>query len=240
MHDPRLVDRITAFSGNEPGSGALMTFTDSAWLMSVVLPHQPHFDGQPSGVTTLWGYGLFLDKRGDFVDRTLAEATGSEIITELLGHLGFGDILDEVQATTTVVPVMMPYITSEFERRTADDRPRVLPVGAENFAFLGQYTEIPHGVVFTVDYSVRSAMIAVYGLLGLDQEIPDFSHGALDFGTLFARSRPPSPDLDLTISRTSPKRDSARSSARCRWCRTAGIARCSPTTCARSWAIPSR
>ena len=46
-----------------------------------------------------------------------------------------------------------------------------------NFALLGQYVEIPEDVVFTVEYSVRSAMHAVYGLLGLDDEIPAIYHG---------------------------------------------------------------
>ena len=29
----------------------LVTFKDSNWLMSVVLPHQPHYLKQPEGVT---------------------------------------------------------------------------------------------------------------------------------------------------------------------------------------------
>ena len=186
MRDPLLLKRIEEFSGNEAGSGGLMTFTRSGWLMSIVLPHQPHFDGQPADVSTLWGYGLFLDKPGNFVAKTLVEATGADILEELVGHLGFADILDDLRTTTTVIPVMMPYITSEFERRAQDDRPQVVPEGAKNFAFLGQYTEIPEGVVFTVEYSVRSAMKGVYELLGIDKDIPGFSHGALDIATVFA------------------------------------------------------
>ena len=75
---------------------------------------------------------------------------------------------------------MMPYITSEFERREASDRPLVIPGGATNFALLGQYVEIPEDVVFTVEYSVRGAMHAVYGLLGLNNEIPPIYRGISD------------------------------------------------------------
>jgi oleate hydratase len=180
MRSPLLVERIEAFSGNPPGTGGLMTFKDSNWLMSIVVPRPPHFAGQPKDVYTLWGYGLFVDRKGDYIDKTMAQASGQEILTELMHQLGFEDILDEVRRTTTVIPVMMPYITSEFERRDIADRPAVIPAGARNFALFGQYVEIPEDCVFTVEYSVRGAMHAVYGLLGLDKEIPPIYHGIAD------------------------------------------------------------
>ncbi|MFC3571995.1 oleate hydratase [Streptomyces yaanensis] len=185
MHGPLLLHRIEELSGNLPGTGALMTFKDSNWLMSIVVPHAPHFEGQPEDVYTLWGYGLFVDHEGDFVGKPMAEATGREILTELLGHLGLSDIEDRVAATTTVIPVMMPYITSQFAPRTPHDRPLVIPRGSANFAFLGQFTEIPEDVVFTVEYSVRGAMQAVYGLLGLNREIPGIYHALTDPKTAF-------------------------------------------------------
>lgn len=46
------------------------------------------------------------------------------------------------------------------------DRPPVIPLGAENFAVIGQFCEIPRDCVFTVEYSVRSAWTAVHGLTG--------------------------------------------------------------------------
>jgi oleate hydratase len=148
--------------------------------MSIVVPHQPHFSGQPGDVFTLWGYGLFVDQKGDHVDKTMSQASGQEILTELMHHLGFTDILDEVRRTTTVIPVMMPYITSEFQRREVADRPAVIPPGSRNFALIGQYVEIPEDVVFTVEYSVRGAMHGVYGLLGLKDPIAPIYHGMTD------------------------------------------------------------
>jgi len=54
----------------------------------------------------------------------------------------------------------------------------VVAAGAETFAFLGQFVEIPEGVIFTVDYSVRSAMIAVYHHFHLNtHDIPSIYHG---------------------------------------------------------------
>ena len=180
MRSPVLVRRIEEFTGNQPGTGGLMTFKDSSWLMSIVVPHPPHFAGQPDDVFTLWGYGLFVDNKGDYIDKSMAQATGQEILTELIHHLGFEDILEEVRRSTTVIPVMMPYITSEFSRRDVTDRPPVVPHGAKNFALLGQYVEVPEDVVFTVEYSVRTAMHAVYGLLGLKHDIPPIYHAIAD------------------------------------------------------------
>jgi oleate hydratase len=155
-----------------------MTFKDSPWLMSLVVPHGPHFEGQSEDTYTAWGYGLFLDEPGEYVAKPLQEANGREILTELVGQLGLTDALEEILVTTTVIPVMMPYITSQFAPRTITDRPRVIPEGAENFAFLGQYVEIPEDVVFTVEYSVRAAMHAVYGLTCTDRKIPGIYHAA--------------------------------------------------------------
>ena len=58
------------------------------------------------------------------------------------------------------------------------DRPLVIPENAVNFAFLGQFVELlEDDVVFTVEYSVRCAMIAIYQLLGVEREIPEIYNG---------------------------------------------------------------
>ena len=180
MHGRTFLDRIIKYSGNEPGTGALMTWVDSGWLMSVVVPYQPHFPDMPADTFTLWGYGLLIDSDGDYVKKKMSQATGAEIITELVHQLGFADILDDVLATTDITTVMMPYASAVFSRRMPADRPRVLPDRAGNFAFLGQFTDLPEDVVFTVEYSVHGAMRAVYGLFAVNKEIPPVYRGLLD------------------------------------------------------------
>ncbi|GKS12296.1 hypothetical protein YDYSY3_32960 [Paenibacillus chitinolyticus] len=61
--------------------------------------------------------------------------------------------------------------------REAGDRPQLVPDGSGNFAFIGQFTEIPDDVVFTVEYSVRTAQTAVYKLLNIDKKISGMYHG---------------------------------------------------------------
>jgi len=55
--------------------------------------------------------------------------------------------------------------------RKIGDRPDVVPKGSKNFAFLGQFAEAPKDCVFTVEYSVRTAQMAVYGLFDTDKEV---------------------------------------------------------------------
>jgi oleate hydratase len=180
MHDDVLLKRLEAFSSNKPGTGALMTFFESGWHLSIVVPAQPHFADLPANTCTLWGYGFQVDHEGDLVKKRMADATGKEVLSELIHHLGFDDIADHVMATTDVTTVMMPYASALFACRAPEDRPLVVPERSANFAFLGQFTELPEDVVFTVEYSVRGAMVAVYELLGVKRPIPAIYHGLLD------------------------------------------------------------
>jgi len=180
MRSDTLLRRIGEYTGNEPGSGALMTWVESGWHLSIVVPSQPHFPGQQENTYTLWGYGFEIDNDGDYVPKKMSRATGTEILTELVHQLGFEEILDEVLATTDVTTVMMPYASALFSRRVPGDRPKVVPDGAQNFAFLGQFTELLEDVVFTVEYSVHGAMHAVYTLLEVDRPIPPIYHGLVD------------------------------------------------------------
>ncbi len=160
---------MTRFSGNEPGTGGLVTFKDSNWLLSIVLAHQPHFRNQPVDVQVFWGYALFPDRVGNFVPKPMAECNGAEILAELCGLLRFDpDTLESANC----IPCRMPYITSMFMPRARGDRPAPVPRGSRNFAFISQFVEIPDDVVFTVEYSVRAAQMAVYELLGVERRIP--------------------------------------------------------------------
>ena len=189
LSDPTFFELMEAFTGNTAGTGGLVTFTESSWLMSVVLARQPHFIGQPDGVSVFWGYGLFVDQEGDFVKKTMADCTGEELLVELLGHLGFNDHRDRILGAANCIPCMMPFITSQFMPRVAGDRPPVRPVGTSNLAFIGQYCEIPDDVVFTVEYSVRSAQTAVYSLLGLDKPVSPLYKGQLDPSVLLGSAK---------------------------------------------------
>ena len=63
----------------------------------------------------------------------------------------------------------MPYINAFFQPRKNEDRPRVVPDGAVNFAFIGQFAETPRDTIFTTEYSIRT----VYTLLNVDRGVPE-------------------------------------------------------------------
>lgn len=164
----KFLKMIEDFTGNIPGSGALMTFKESSWLMSTVVAAQPHFRNQPIDTTIFWGYGLFTDKIGDYVKKPMRECTGRELLEELIHHLHMEDKMDEImEDVVEVIPCMMPYIDSQFQPRAMKDRPMVVPAGSVNFAMISQFVEIPDDMVFTEEYSVRAARMAVYKLMGV-------------------------------------------------------------------------
>ena len=66
---------------------------------------------------------------------------------------------------------MMPYVDAQFQPRKMSDRPYVVPKGSTNFAMISQFVEIPEDMVFTEEYSVRAARIAVYTLLNINKPI---------------------------------------------------------------------
>ena len=168
LASPAFLTFMEDFSSNRTGTGGLVTFADSGWLMSVVMFHQPHFRDQPAGRPVFWGYGLRGDRPGDAARKPMAEATGAEMLEELAHQLRLSPARrEEFFDGAQIIPCRMPFITSQFMPRRTGDRPPVIPRGAENFAVIGQFCEIPRDCVFTVEYSVRSAWAAVHGLTGL-------------------------------------------------------------------------
>jgi oleate hydratase len=186
MHDPTFFQLMQEFSGSEAGKGGLITFKDSNWLLTLSMFHQPFYPDQPKDAFVWWGYGLYHDRVGQYVNKTLQECSGKEILEEVIGHLRFDAHKETILAAANVIPCKMPYITSQFLVRKAGDRPKVVPKGSTNLAFLGQYSELPDDVVFTVEYSVRSAQIAVNTLLKLNKEPSPFYKGLYDPRVLFS------------------------------------------------------
>jgi len=172
LKTPTFFEKMESYSGNEAGTGGLVTFKDSSWLMSIVLAHQPHFANQSDDVQVFWGYSLFPDRVGNFVAKPMSGCNGTEILQELCGHLRFDP---ETVGFANCIPCRMPYITSMFMPRTLGDRPLPVPRESKNLAFISQFVEIPDDVVFTVEYSVRAAQMAVYELFGIDRKIPPVS-----------------------------------------------------------------
>ena len=189
---PAYIERICKrdpFSGRVV-TGGIVTAEDSSWLMSWTVNRQPHFKNQKPDQIVVWVYSLFTDRPGDYVKKAMRDCTGEEITQEWLFHMGVPvDEIDEMAASgAKTVPVMMPYVTSFFMPRHAGDRPAVVPEGARNFGFLGQFAETGRDCIFTTEYSVRTGMEAVYTLFGVERGVPETFASTYDVRTLLRAS----------------------------------------------------
>lgn len=181
--------RRDPFSGRTV-TGGIVSVKDSNWLMSWTLNRQQQFKDQPKNQLSVWVYGLFPDQPGNYIKKPMRECTGKEICEEWLYHLGVPvDRIEELATNhANSVPVMMPYIDAFFMPREAGDRPDVVPDGAVNFAFLGQFAEEPRDVIFTTEYSARTAMEAVYTLFNVERGVPEVWNSTYDVRDLINAS----------------------------------------------------
>ncbi len=207
--DQRIIPYIKKICKRDPFTGkvvtgGIVTVKDSSWLLSWTINRQPQFREQPKDHCLVWVYALFSDKPGDYIKKPMRECTGKEICMEWLYHLGVpeNEIEELAEHSANTVPVMMPYIDAFFMPRAIEDRPKVVPDGAVNFAFLGQFAELPRDTIFTTEYSMRTGMEAVYTLLNVDRGVPEVWGSVYDIralldATVKLRDGKKATDMDL-------------------------------------------
>lgn len=208
--DDKIVPYIQKICKRDPFSGGvvtggIVTVKDSNWLLSWTFNRQPQFRSQPKDQLVGWIYGLFTDKPGNFVKKTMRECTGEEICMEWLYHLGVPEdqIPELAKHSANTVPCMMPYITAFFMPRTMGDRPNVVPDHAVNFAFIGQFAETERDTIFTTEYSMRTGMEAVYTLLNVDRGVPEVWGSTYDIRDLLdatVKMRDGKPITDMSLN----------------------------------------
>ena len=158
-------------------TGGIVTVKDSTdnWYLSWTINRQPQFKSQDKNMVLVWLYSLNTNKEGNYVKKAMRDCTGEEVCREWLYHIGMPtekiDALAHDACNTTTC--FMPYINSFFQPRKESDRPKVVPDGAVNFAFIGQFAETPRDTIFTTEYSMRTGMEAVYTLLNVDRGVPE-------------------------------------------------------------------
>ncbi|SDD76243.1 oleate hydratase [Glycomyces harbinensis] len=213
LTDDKIAPYIERLTGRDPRSGEIITggpcsIKDSSWLYGFTMSRQPHFAAQdPDKELVVWLYGLFSDRPGDYVQKSIRECTGAELCAEWLFHLGVPveQIDDLARDSASTVPCNMPYITSYFMPRAIGDRPLVVPEGSVNLAFIGNFAETERDTVFTTEYSVRTAMEAVYTLLDVDRGVPEVYGSSFDVRVLLSalyhlNDRKPLHDIKLPFT----------------------------------------
>ena len=158
-------------------TGGIVTVKDSTdnWYLSWTINRQPQFKSQDKNTVLVWLYSLSTNKEGNYVKKPMRECTGAEVAMEWLYHIGIpqNEIEDLAHNACNTTTCFMPYIDAFFQPRKNEDRPLVVPKGAVNFAFIGQFAETPRDTIFTTEYSIRTGMEAVYTLLDVDRGVPE-------------------------------------------------------------------
>ena len=180
--DEEIIEHIMKICKRDPRSGkvttgGIVTVKDSTenWYLSWTINRQPQFKSQDKDTVLIWVYSLNTNKDGNYVKKPMKQCTGEEICEEWLYHIGFPKEKIKEYATErcNTTTCYMPYINAFFQPRKESDRPLVVPKGALNFAFLGQFAETPRDTIFTTEYSIRTGMEAVYTLLDVDRAVPE-------------------------------------------------------------------
>lgn len=145
------------------------------WYLSWTINRQPQFKSQDKNSVLIWLYSLNTDRPGNYVKKPMRECTGEEVCKEWLYHIGLPvEKIDEYAKTkANTTTCYMPFINAFFRPRKNSDRPKVVPDGAVNFAFIGQFAETPRDTIFTIEYSMRTGMESVYTLLDIDRAVPE-------------------------------------------------------------------
>ncbi|MGG7666610.1 oleate hydratase [Dyadobacter sp. BHUBP1] len=161
----KIFQLMEQLSGNVDGTGGLTTLHASNWQISISLPYQPYFLGQPEHISVFWGYGLSPYTLGNFVKKAMVECSGEEILREIISHLNFSQDQHKIMEGTNCRHLIFPYFTAPL--LPSADKPEVVPNGVGNLAFIGQFTNVDDYPCLNIEYAVRSARRAVYKLLGL-------------------------------------------------------------------------
>ena len=158
-------------------TGGIVTVKDSVnnWFLSWTINRQPQFRSQKKDTVLIWVYALHTDVEGNYIKKAMRDCTGEEICQEWLYHIGMDEskIKDYSENACNTTTCFMPYINAFFQPRKNVDRPKVVPEGAVNFAFIGQFAETPRDTIFTTEYSMRTGMESVYTLLNVDRGVPE-------------------------------------------------------------------
>ncbi|QXL48097.1 oleate hydratase [Lactobacillus johnsonii] len=205
-----IVPYIEKVNKKDPHSGSIVTsgpttIKDSNWLLGYSISRQPQFHNQKSNELIVWLYGLYSNTKGNYVKKTMPECDGIELCEEWLYHMGVPESeIKKMAIDATTIPNHMPYITSYFMPRALGDRPKVVPDKSKNLAFIGNFAETERDTVFTTEYSVRTAMEAVYTLLNVDRGVPEVFASAFDVRMLmnamyYLNDRKKLTELDLTL-----------------------------------------
>jgi len=91
LHDPTLFEIIRDLTGTCPEKAGSSPFPSPVGWRRLCCRISRILSDSQKMLQVLLGYGLFVDIPGNFVKKPMSACTGSEIMTEILGHLRLQD-----------------------------------------------------------------------------------------------------------------------------------------------------
>lgn len=168
-HDLVLYDDIRSLSQCTSEAGAFIFLGNSNWKINLCIPAQPAFPTQPQDVRILWGFAHSPQVEGNYVKRTMLHCSGADILSEILGHLNLH--YNPPLSQTVIIPRAMPRMSALFLTRALGDRASIMPLS--NVGLVGPFTEFQGYTCADVSYGIRTAKMAVYKLMGLEEDLED-------------------------------------------------------------------
>lgn len=163
-------ENLYRYLTEQVGGNSSLAIPDSNWSLSIYpCQHQIGSEEWPK-TYTIWGYGLTPERYGNYIQKPMCRCAGQEILSELISHLGPG--FDGALCTSITIPRLIPLASASLMRRNRADRPQTIPKRMKNIGLIGMFSEVADETVCGVEYSIRTAQTAVYGLMGLHQSLP--------------------------------------------------------------------
>ncbi len=155
----------------ETASGTELLLGASPWGLRLFLPPQPCFLRQPEEETVILGTGLYPERPGSYIQKPMTACTGREIWQETAFQLGI-PLSPAPEEPVAAAIRRMPDFYAPSRPHAVGDRAPVIPMEGGNLALAGWMAEVPEEVPGSREQQVRSARMAVYGLLQVEKEIP--------------------------------------------------------------------
>lgn len=186
-----ITEALKSYSASEASQNILTSFKGSPWGLTVSIPPQPYFTSQPDDVFVICGYGVNIGAEGKYTDTTLREASGSQILFELVKHLGLEDSWEEIrEGIINVIPCFMPYAAASTLPCSDSEKPLIVSGKDSNFALIGQFAKLGAGISHSSEYAVRTAREAAYRLTGTNKSsAPPPKAGVASYIKLFKALR---------------------------------------------------
>lgn len=165
---PLLTELIKQRVSGTNDCGAVTTFTASPWGLTIMCPPQPYFSTQDDDTYVICGWGVNTREQGEYIEKTMEQSSGAEILFELVKLMQLDERWDEITETVVnVIPCIMPYAAASALPCGSGDKPLAVPFKNGNLAFIGRFARLGCGVSGSCEHTVRTAREAAYRLSGM-------------------------------------------------------------------------